>query len=617
MKRSAVLAIFSAFLVSVPALAQIFNGSINPQIAFGGGFATVYQVLHSDTRAMVPAIGRIEFKDPEGVPLSVPTVEMGTGSSFNVTVPYSGTVTLTVLSSAPDVSVGTVRYISMDGVATGSVARYSFGSSVVGVPAAETLTTGYVPLVTDSGFQMGIAVANASSTLPVTVRFDEVLANGTAGQSGMSFTIPPNGQRARIIGSEVGLNNPITSGSSLKVSVVGNGSFAATPLLIGNNFFSSASIFSMNVLETPVYVPQVAIGGSFDTGIDSMNLNGLNLWARLSLFDQTGSPLAATIRSSGAAGNSGPVNASTSTIGPIPANGRVRWDLSTSTALRVGWAKVDWFNSVSGLEIPYPSPASATLHDGPAHVGVPGTRPHYSVAIPINVGNGLNTGVALAFPGKRASTITSKLIDANGNEYSLNDFPTQGAAGTHTARYITEAFKNVPNLTGAYLSIDASADGGPFLPTGLLDSSGVFSSTAVTRRLTHSSAAFSGSYSGNWNNTTFGSSGSMGLYVNVNGSTASMQMTLGGNVFGGPPPPPENWSCMLGPNGCWTTFTSMTFGETTFGLECDGTSYFRSRLPNGGYFGMDGFMNASRSLGDYTVRFGSVAAVGVYNMAKF
>jgi hypothetical protein len=617
MQRRTLFLVAMVFGLCVSASAQSFSGSVNPQIAFGGGYTTVYQLVHADRRSTVGAVGRVEFTDPGGTPLTVTTTEMGTGSSFNVTVPYVGTVTLTIASSSSTISVGTVRYVSLDGVSTGAIARYSIGATVVGVPSADPVTTGYVPLVTDAGFFMGIAVANGSTTAPVTVRFDEILASGATGQTGSEFTIAAKGQIARNVGPEVGLNGAIASGSVLRVSVVGAGTVSATPLLQGNNFISAATLYSSTNANSPNYIPQVVVGETYTTQIDAMNTAGTSLRARLSLFDQTGAPFTVNISTSGAGGNSGPVSASTSLIGPIAANGRVRWSLS-STALRVGWARIEWFDSGSGLELPYANPASAVIRNGLIHVGVSGTRPHYAVAIPVNVGSGLNTGFAVAFPGGRTSTTSPVLNSIPGTVNGPVIFPTSWAAGTQTARYVTEVVPSTPSpLTGGHLSIQAGTDGGGFLPFGLLDSSGVFSSTAVTRQQTVTLAAFNGTYTGSWTNTTFGSTGSATMAVTVSGgATASMTLTLGGNVFGGAPPPPENWSCTFVAYSCRSTFTSATFGITTVVLDADGALTFRSRLPNGGFFNLDGTMTASRITADYAVRFSGVNAVGTYLLNK-
>jgi hypothetical protein len=95
-----------------------------------------------------------------------------------------------------------------------------------------------------------------------------------------------------------------------------------------------------------------------------------------------------------------------------------------------------------------------------------------------------------------------------------------------------------------------------------------------------------------------------------------MTMTLGGNVFGGGPPPPESWTCTFVAFSCRATFNSPTFGATTFVLDSDGALSFRSRLPAGGWFNLDGTMTASRITADYLVRFSGVAAGGTYNLTK-
>ena len=619
MERRTFALLGMAMGIAVSASAQTFSGTINPQIAFGGGYTTVYQLVHGDRRLTVPAVGRVEFTDPSGTPLTVTTTELGTGSSFNVTVPYLGTVTLTVASGSPNVSVGTVRYVSLDGVVTGAIARYSIGATVVGVPSAESVFTGDVPLAPDAGFFMGIAVANGSATAPVTVRFDEILSSGSTGQAGAQFIIPPKGQIARNVGPELGFASAIASGSVLRFTALAGGTVAVTPLLQGNNSISSATVYLATNAEAPNYIPQVVIGGTYTTQIDSMNTAGTPLRARLSLFDQAGVPLTASIAISGAVVSSGSVNANVSMAGPIAANGRIRWSLNSTQALKVGWAKIEWFDSGSGLELPYANPASATIRDGLIHVGVSGTKPHYAVAIPVNVGNGLNTGFALAFPGGRTSTTSPVLNSTPGTVSGPVVFQGSWGPGTQTARYVTEVVPTAPNpLTGGHLSVQAGTDGGGFLPFGLLDSSGVFSSTAVTRQNMFSPSSFSGTYSGSWSNTTFGSSGSASLVVAVpsSGSTVTMQLTLGGNVFGGAPPPPESWSCTFSGSSCRSTFNSVTFGVTTVVLESDGSLIFRSRLPGGGFFNLDGTMTSSRLTADYAVRFGSVSAVGTYLLNK-
>ena len=75
---------------------------------------------------------------------------------------------------------------------------------------------------------------------------------------------------------------------------------------------------------------------------------------------------------------------------------------------------------------------------------------------------------------------------------------------------------------------------------------------------------FTGTYSGTWRNTTFGSTGSAALEIGLDrpARTMSVKVTLGGNVFGSPPPAPETLTAPLGTSGGLTA-TSTTFGPIT------------------------------------------------------
>lgn len=63
-------------------------------------------------------------------------------------------------------------------------------------------------------------------------------------------------------------------------------------------------------------------------------------------------------------------------------------------------------------------------------------------------------------------------------------------------------------------------------------------------------------YVGSWNNTTFGSSGSLSFSYEIAGTDVTAVMDLGGFVFGGPPPGPKTLSGTIDPDG------NVTFGLT-------------------------------------------------------
>jgi len=127
-----------------------------------------------------------------------------------------------------------------------------------------------------------------------------------------------------------------------------------------------------------------------------------------------------------------------------------------------------------------------------------------------------------------------------------------------------------------------------------------------------------GNYTGVWNNTTFGSTGSASMQISYNATTkvASITFDVNGNVFGGADPTPETWTCTVGIDGCKASFNSSVFGAGTFVLRPDGTMYIRS-VPSIGYFNMDGYLTSTNLWGAYTVGLGGgVKAVGTFSLSK-
>jgi hypothetical protein len=88
-----------------------------------------------------------------------------------------------------------------------------------------------------------------------------------------------------------------------------------------------------------------------------------------------------------------------------------------------------------------------------------------------------------------------------------------------------------------------------------------------------SPAAFAGNWSGQWNNTTFSTTGPASMVVNIDTAAQTFQttLTLGGNVFGGSAPPPQNFSGSLSTSGISISQSSPVFGNVTATIGADGT----------------------------------------------
>ncbi len=97
-------------------------------------------------------------------------------------------------------------------------------------------------------------------------------------------------------------------------------------------------------------------------------------------------------------------------------------------------------------------------------------------------------------------------------------------------------------------------------------------------------------FTGTWNNTTFGSTGpaTFDIKVNATAQTMSVTITLGGNVFGAPAPAPETFTLPLSASGATFSGTSKTFGNVTATLK-DGTMTFKGdNVPGGRVKSIDG-----------------------------
>jgi len=84
-----------------------------------------------------------------------------------------------------------------------------------------------------------------------------------------------------------------------------------------------------------------------------------------------------------------------------------------------------------------------------------------------------------------------------------------------------------------------------------------------------------GSYLGSWTNTTFGSSGSYAMTIHVAGtgavgSAVTVQVALGGRVFGGNPPPASTFTGTVTSQGMTFSGNSSFFGQLTWRVTNQG-----------------------------------------------
>jgi hypothetical protein len=191
----------------------------------------------------------------------------------------------------------------------------------------------------------------------------------------------------------------------------------------------------------------------------------------------------------------------------------------------------------------------------------------------------------LGFPAADKAELDATLKEASAVLAGIKKDPTSVLTAT------TSPFAAVDAKLSAY-GVTECASGG--------DSSDSDPVTAAQK--------FVGHYQGPWNNTTFGSSGTVDLTITLDTTAKTLKTvtTITGNVFGAAPPPTETLTIPL-PASATTpvTVTSPTFGAITFTLEADGSLVADApNVPstNAATFNMVLHLTATGIDGTYTVK---------------
>ena len=524
-----------------------------PQIAAGDGWATTVRLMHTDQRAGAAlAVGQIQFFTPTGAPRTVSTAQMGDGSQFDITIPVGGVRVLTITASGP-VTVGSARF-QTSGTAVGGVATYTAADSIVGVLSGTPVQLGYIPLNTRAGFSNGVAIQNPNPD-PVNLSFRLLRPNGIVDQVAAppeTNPLPSFGQYSRFV-TEMGFTGPISPDSTLEILAEDTGSFVALPLVLGAGFTSSAALITSD-LESPVTFPQVVHGGGFTTTMRFFNPNSITLKGVLRFFNPDGSPRSVTLAGRG-------TKVAFDVI--IPAKGTLRREtVDESSTVTVGMARLDATLPVGG---------AATILFGSTHLGVLSSPRMRSARVPVDTAGGHKTGVALAAGFDQANfQVTLQDRDGAGagtvQPAELTPLPTNG----QYARYVTElGFPETTDLFDSSMLIE-SAGPGAFVPLALLDSGGVFSTTAAARQTLYGPDDYVGSYTGTWTNS-FGYEGPMSasLQLDPDSNAATISLDF----------PGEFGTTML--NGLFDV-NGLSAGhsliESTLVVQVDGTLSLRSNL---------------------------------------
>jgi hypothetical protein len=135
-------------------------------------------------------------------------------------------------------------------------------------------------------------------------------------------------------------------------------------------------------------------------------------------------------------------------------------------------------------------------------------------------------------------------------------------------------------------------------------------------------AAFAGTYTGSWTNTTFNTKGSISAVIAYEAATQAVtaKLAVGGNVFGGAPPPPETFSGKLGQLGALGfSGHSPTFGDFTVTTTGPALVMKAQNIPNPriDHFEADGLLTGTAISGTYKVFLkDGTTADGIFSLAK-
>jgi hypothetical protein len=530
-----------------------------PQIAAGGGFATTVTLIHTDARSTAGAAsGTLSFYNPDGSPRTVNTAELGSGSSFNVTIPVGGVRVVTITSTG-DVAIGAARFGVSGGVSVGGVATFTSGAAIVGVNAVEATNFAYIPLNTSPGFDNGVAIQNTSAEAEKILFFLLNPDGSTDQESPTVLNLPVNGQYSKIVGPEMGFTGPVKPNATLLVATyfdqaAVNPSFGVLPLVIGNGLISSGAIVTQDQqdIQDPIFFPQVVDGSGDTTVFRIVNPFSSTAAGKISFFNQDGSP-----RNMGIVGQG---KASVFPFSLVPGGTLVLQTDGTSPAVGVGMARVDSTSPLGGV---------STIYLGSVHIGVPSSLPMRSARIAINTSNGMNTGFALANVGAAAANLKLTLQDRQGSgaqtvqQSVLNPLAVNGQA----AEFATEVgFSGATGRTDSSILIEPNG-AGTFVPLALLESNGVFSTTATARQRIVDAASLPGKYTGNWTLPTAGISGVMTFTIGgLSSGLGSMTVTA------------------TTADGSTTLFSVFGAGNFTSDGELITTGGFNSRLRPDGVF---------------------------------
>ena len=346
--------------------------------------------------------------------------------------------------------------------------------------------------------------------------------------------------------------------------------------------------------QSMIVFPQFVTGADYVSTATLVNTNtAATVSGTFSIFNQNGTPRAVTVAGKTA----------TSFAVTIPPGGTAVLTTTAGGNVAVGMATF-----VSNLVVD----GVVQYAYGGGEIGVLSAPLQTFATVVINTASGNDTGLAIANPGSTGINLRLVQVDQNGTVVqsvdppSLNPLPPNAQVSMFIEQF---GFTNIGNLSSGSVQIQNKGTG-QFAALALLVQNGAFASTGIIDGVSGklSPELFQGSYTGSWNNNTFGTTGGAFLSQGIVQSTQTVlaQLTLTGNVFGGSAPAPMVFVGTYNANGFTSTGTSAFFGLVTMTVSTTGAwTMTANSVPNSpvSSFSITGTARPEGFSGIYTIGF--------------
>jgi hypothetical protein len=344
--------------------------------------------------------------------------------------------------------------------------------------------------------------------------------------------------------------------------------------------------------------PQLVAGGDYVSYITLINVNhSLTISGTLYIYNPDGTPRRIAIDGK-PTGSQHPLT--------IPPGGSEVLGTTPGTTVSIGMAKF-----ISDF------PAAGTIRyvNTAGQVGIPGSRPTTVQTVPLTTSNGNDLGLAITNPGTTPVNITLGYIDRAGaivqtvTPQQLNPLPVNGQISMFVGQY---GLNQAVNRSDGTIIIAVTGNSGYFSAAALImNSAGQYAPTALVDGSSFADipGQFHGSYTGNWNNTTYGTTGTLSLSMGMVESTQSslMRITITGNMFGSSAPSPillyAGYS-LSGTNVISASGSDAVLGNYTFTVDSKQKFTFTSTdvpSPNVSGLAATGNFHGDKIDGTYTV----------------